>query len=308
MGATLISLEGLTADRWAKSESSLQQYFVSRRPANWRDYANELLSMARSTAATEIAYLGQGFEGVVYELFRDGKPMWVALRAQDGNAPHPRIDGSLPFYRDQMVEFPGDPHPDGNIEEPLEKIPLNAGDSKRGFAYHYGMRMTLMPKVIPEKLLANDYGQLEEGVTEDDLDLADQLQKEMTCFISRQGFDRLDDQPKNRGFYAARHGKFVPVLFDPGPAALRYPESIAPGSTEDRRRYDYAHACGQERSAWMSPHYWTDVRTEILADGRRLFQGKSTVYAQRMEKLMAKGITAEEIMRQVVQQSNEPSL
>ena len=302
--AHTISLQGLTASEWSNRSELINTYIKRTRPHNWSDYLNVAIKEARRAGATEMVQLGAGFEGIVYDLKRNGKPLWTALRIQTGSVPHPRVDGTLPFYSDEQFYFPGDPESGQPYCEPMNITPSRLG--KESYIYAKGVRITLMPKVIPQKLLIDDLGYLQEGVVEADLDHHEILTREMGALLAGQGYPKFDDHAKNCGYYPLTNDLFVPVVFDPGPSiVINFPESVVLGSANDRQRYKNAQQSpDRDIQPWTSRDIWEKLRHEITKDASRLQSGEPTAFALRMQHMRQDALDPQRILCQLAGTSN----
>lgn len=289
------SLAELTPATWLAGDGTLDIHIKSKRPNNWRDYLQAAIDTAKSTGATDIRFVGAGLEGTAYELLRDGKSLWTVMRIQCGSVPHPEVDGTLPFYSDEQIYIAGDPS-NTTFQEPEDVRPSNLGAVN--YIYGKGMRVTLMPLIVPEKILADENGVCD-GVTDEEFDMNDQITDGIDGLIARQGYIHFDDHAKNRGFYALGPKHYVPVVFDPGPRIVTgFPESVSLGSTDDRwRRKKIASLPDRDVLPFTAASTWKQLRDEIASDGERLLEGKPTAYALRMNRFKAEELTPEHAIR-----------
>lgn len=299
-----VPLHELTASQWVRDDELIAGYMQRARPNNWSDYLTTAIKEAQRSGATHMVKLGAGFEGVVYDLWRDGKPLWAVMRVQTGSVPHPRVDGTLPFYSDEQFYFPGDPESGQPYHEPKNITPSRLG--KESYIYSKGVRITVMPKVIPQKLLIDDLGYLHEGVTEADLDDQETLTRHMDGLFAGQGYPKFDDHSKNCGYYPLSKHLNVPVVFDPGPSIVtNFPESITLGSANDKQRYrKQSRMPDRDGQPWTSRETWEKLRHEISHDAKRLQAGTPTAYALRMQRARPEALDPQTILRQIAGTSN----
>ncbi len=274
-----ISLKDLTPQALVDQEWGLAD-LKKDKPNNWPDYVQVFIDEARRTHATEIAYVGRGFESCgVYELFKDGKSLHALIRIQNGSLPMPanHCDGLLPFYSQEVLELPGDVHPD------LSKPSNNE--------HPYGIRINVMPKVLRLPELANEMGPVNTHLPHWDelVHYQEKIRQQIDSRLAMQGQAAVDNHPGNEGFYYTEKKQYVPVVFDPGSAPMNnYPAAIAPGSPAERARMkNILRYYTKGDAAWMKPEIWKNMRREIADDAKRLYDGKPTHYARRMETVSA---------------------
>lgn len=302
-----LKLNDLNPQGWVQHCQSLRHHIVSKRPNNWRDYIREMIEEAKCTGATEIEEIGCGHEGIAFALYKHGAPMWVVLRGQCGSQPKPIINGLLPFYRDEVVQFAGDPEPRGEISEPQRMVTPPQGAKAQSYIYSRGMRITTMPQIICAESVVNEMGIPFDGITDEHIEADGNLYTQMQQFVASQGVCSLDDHSGNRGFYRLHDGRHIPVLFDPGPnATLTPPEAVTIGSAEDRTRTGKWLALSCEGKAdWMDSGLWYRFRKEIHDDAEKLYNGVKTHYCERMEKVPQHELSGDYVMAQLQEKKHK---
>jgi hypothetical protein len=263
----LTSLSDLTADSWKKSGLVDPFFCDAPEAATWCAYVTEIIEAAKKTGATEISYLGGGHEARAYQLFRNGNPMWVVLRVHRNGEMHSQAEGSLPFYSDEIISL---------VEPEQNSQKRSARDDYPG-----SIRITIMPKIIQEEPMWDEYGNILDGTTEEDLDRLEYIQGANNAMLKSQGYRGLDNHPGNVGYYKLNNEKYLPIVFDPGPK-MEDEGTMFLVSSNERELRDVVEAREQIKNHPWTDADWQELRQEVGADAARLFSGKSTAYSVRM--------------------------
>lgn len=266
----LTLLSDLTPDLWEKAR--LLDPFSPEVPArvDWNVYVAEIIKAAIKTGATHIRNLDSGREAMAYELFRNGKPMWVVLRAHRNGMMHAKAKATLPFYSDEVISLP-------ESDRHFQEHPVHNVHS----GYPGSMRITIMPKVTQDKPVIDDYGNVRDGITEKDFDHAEYMHMVTGSLMESQGYFNVENHPGNIGHYRLENGENIPVVFDPGPAMENESSMNLLSASEKEIRASYKARRRIENFPWKDD-VWEKLRTEIRKDANRLFNGEDTSYSIRM--------------------------
>jgi hypothetical protein len=266
----MTSLSDLTPDLWKKSNLADPFFHDESQGVDRNAYVEEIIKAAIKTGATHIRNLGGGREAMAYELFRNGNPMWVVLRVHRNGIMHAKAKATLPFYSDEVISLP-------ESERHFQKRSVHNVHS----GYPGSMRITIMPKVIQDKPVIDEYGNVLDGITKEDLDHAEYMEKVTGFLMKSQGYFYVENHPGNIGHYRLVNGENIPVVFDPGPAMENESSMYLLSASEKEIRASYEARRLMEKFPWKDD-VWDKLRAEIREDAHRLFNGKDTSYSIRM--------------------------
>lgn len=281
--AFCINSDNVTPEKFLAHFPTLKNEMMRKRAFNWREYTNDIFSEIRQTGATHVTLAGTGFEATALELWKGDSPLQCILRIELGSTALPQVNGILPFYRDQLYYHAGDVEQENPpAEGDYTKLP------KTGYPYAKGMRISVMPKVIRLPALCDEYGNLNEEISDLSFEAMNKMMKQLNTLLVSQGHLSLDSHPKNLGLYCSKSGAYIPVLFDPGKTiSLLYPQEKTRLEERTQLRAQWANRTNlNEGHSWLEPVTWRSLRQEIREDGDRLYRGETTHYAKRMADII----------------------